>query len=98
MVRCYGAGTNASGQLGDGTNIQRNHATEMNIFGKTPTSPKAKSIQGGGETTVIFTTNNKVWTVGANNFGQLGTGDTISRSTPVLGKFTNVPTRDYVTF
>lgn len=96
--KVYGAGTNASGQLGDGTNIQRNHATEMNIFGKTSTSPKAKSIQGGGETTVIFTTNNKVWTVGANNFGQLGTGDTISRSTPVLGKFTNVPTRDYVTF
>ena len=96
--KVYGAGTNASGQLGDGTGLQRNHATEMNIFGKTPTSPRARSIQGGGETTVIFTTNNKVWTVGANNFGQLGTGDTINHSNPVLGQFTNVPTRDYVTF
>jgi alpha-tubulin suppressor-like RCC1 family protein len=49
----------------------------------------AKRIQTGYGTTVIISTTGEVYTVGNNDFGQIGDGTTTARSTPVKAKYTN---------
>lgn len=96
--KVYGAGTNANGQLGTGDRVNRNTPTVMQLFGSGPTAPRAKHVESGGGTTVIFTTDNRVYTVGNNNKGQLGDGTTTDSVVPILGRYTNVPIQEHLVF
>lgn len=49
----------------------------------------ASQVQIGKATAVIFTTNGNVYTVGYNNYGQLGDGTTDNSSIPIRAKYVN---------
>lgn len=86
--KVYGAGSNSYGQLGDGTTIGRTTPVAMQIFDGVAVS--AKQVQSGFGTTIILTTNSKVYTVGNNSDGQLGDGTTTNSSVPKANRYTNV--------
>jgi len=71
-------GLNNVGQLGDGTNINRN--TPVNVCNITS---NATAIFSGGAHTLILMSNGTIKTFGFNNFGQLGDGTNTNRNTPV---------------
>jgi alpha-tubulin suppressor-like RCC1 family protein len=86
--KVYGAGSNGYGQLGDGTTIGRSTPATMQVLDGS--SVRAQQVQSGFGTTVILTTNGKVYTVGNNSNGQLGDGTTTNSSTPRANRYTNV--------
>lgn len=86
--RVYGAGSNTYGQLGNGaTAAAVKTPVVMNVIDGTSIS--ASTVQVGLGTTVIFTSNGSVYTVGNNSRGQLGDGTTTNRSTPIRAKYLN---------
>jgi len=81
-----GAGGNSYGQLGNGTTTSYEASPKkMNL----PVGVKAKSVQTGFGTTVILTEDGKIYTVGNNNYGQLGDGTTNNSSTPLARQYIN---------
>src|SRR3989440_7082905 len=70
-------GRNASGQLGDGTNLDRSAPAEV------PNVSNIVSVKAGGAHTLAFQQNGAVLAWGDNYDGQLGTGDNAASSTPV---------------
>lgn len=85
--RVYGAGSNVFGQLGDGTTTDRATPVAMQVIDGT--AVRAKQVQSGFGTTVIFTTDGKIFTVGNNANGQLGDGTTTNRSIPAASRYLN---------
>lgn len=83
----YGAGSNYYGQLGNGGTTSSLRFTKMNVFG--PNEP-ARTVRSGYGTTVIYTKSNRVYTVGNNQDGQLGNGNTTNQYIPAAYKYTNV--------
>ena len=74
-IRCWGV--NFSGQLGDGTNVNRNTPVEVSGL-----SGGAKEIAAGSEHTCALVAGGiKCW--GTNFSGQLGDGTSVNRNTPV---------------
>jgi len=72
----YGCGNNGSGQLGDGTTVNKSTLTPMtNNTGKTP-----KSISCGSGHTIVLMTDGSVYGCGNNSNGQLGDGTTTRRN------------------
>ena len=71
-------GNNGSGELGDNTTTSRFTPVTTSAGGTT-----WKQISTGGYATAAIKTDGTLWTWGANGQGQLGTNNTISRSTPV---------------
>ena len=89
--KVYGAGANGFGQLGNGTTAaQQKTPVQMSIIDGV--SIAAKQVQVGYGTTVIYTTDGRVFTVGNNNRGQLGDGTTNNRSVPYLSQYINSAT------
>lgn len=86
--KVYGAGSNSYGQLGDGTTTGRITPVAMQVFDGVATS--AKQVKSGFGTTIILTTNSKIYTVGNNSDGQLGDGTTTNSSVPKANRYTNV--------
>ncbi|MCY1042679.1 PKD domain-containing protein [Corallococcus sp. bb12-1] len=73
----WGWGYNRSGQLGDGTNLDR--LTPVQIQGLT----NVAAIATGGSHALALKQDGTVWAWGSNNSGQLGDGTTTNRLTPV---------------
>ena len=74
--KVFSWGRNASGQLGDGTLIQRLTPVQTNFAG-------ARAVSAGHASTLFLRVDGTVWAVGDNAFGQLGDGTTTNRSVPV---------------
>ncbi len=74
-VWCWGA--NDTGQLGDGTTIDRN--VPVQVSGLTTVS----RISAGSGFACAIRQDRSVWCWGANAAGQLGDGTTVDRTTPV---------------
>jgi hypothetical protein len=70
-------GSNSTGQLGDGTTINRD--TPIQVLNLANVS----SIAAGDNHTVALRDDGTVWAWGFNGNGQLGNGTTINRNTPV---------------
>jgi alpha-tubulin suppressor-like RCC1 family protein len=76
-VSCWGY--NSRGQLGDGTNTQRNTPTQTSSLG---TDRTAVAITGGDYHTCAILDDGSVSCWGNNSRGQLGDGTTTDRNTP----------------
>ncbi len=85
-------GENSSGQLGDGSTSKRSFPNRVKINSTTNiTSVKqitASSAALSDDVLAMLKSDGRIWNVGANNRGQLGTGNTTSQSYAVL----NTPT------
>lgn len=81
----WGWGHNNYGQLGDGTNTDKNTPTQIG------TSGNWKTVAAGANHTVAVKTDGTLWAWGYNNYGQLGDGTTVAyRNAPVrIGTATN---------
>jgi alpha-tubulin suppressor-like RCC1 family protein len=69
-------GSNSSGQLGDGTQLNKNIPTQI------ATSVNWKAVSSNSSTTAAIKTDGSLWTWGNNVLGQLGDGTTILKSVP----------------
>jgi alpha-tubulin suppressor-like RCC1 family protein len=75
----YGWGANGTGQLGDGTTAQT-RLTPVSVAG----GLVFRAIAGGYQHSLGLTTDGAVYAWGANQYGQLGDGSSVTfRSTPV---------------
>ena len=86
--KVYGAGSNYFGQLGNGNTTDQATPVAMQVIDGV--TNKAAQVLSGYGTTVVLTTNHKVFTVGNNSNGQLGDGTTTNSSIPAANKYTNV--------
>lgn len=86
--KVYGAGSNYFGQLGIGNTTDQATPVAMQVIDGV--TNRASQVMSGYGTTVILTTNHKVFTVGNNANGQLGDGTTVNKSVPEAAKYTNV--------
>jgi alpha-tubulin suppressor-like RCC1 family protein len=78
-------GNNQYGQLGSGTVISRSSPVQIGAL----TNWK-KSAAGGLNHTAAIKTDGTLWSWGNNQYGQLGSGTVVSRSSPVqIGALTN---------
>ena len=77
----YCSGDNSSGQLGDGTNINRNQAVPVSDNGAFTNRDVVRVIAGGNSTCAIKNAG-QLFCWGANNHGQLGDGTTQDRNVP----------------
>lgn len=100
----YGSGSNYYGQLGTKDSSARAkiknrrnfavrvpvkmHLYHKDVFGNQK-SVVAKYVRAGMGTAIVISNKNKVYTVGHNNNGQLGSGDRIDRSIPEAHRLTN---------
>jgi hypothetical protein len=70
-------GSNANGQLGDGTKAQRTVPVKVRGLGR------VIAIAAGGEHSVAVQPDGTVWAWGGNAFGELGNGSTKDSKVPV---------------
>ena len=71
-------GRNDYGQVGDGTNTNKNVPTQIG------TDTDWKFIAAGDNHTMAIKNNGTLWAWGRNNYGQLGDGTTINKNIPLL--------------
>ncbi|NDD53597.1 RCC1 repeat-containing protein [bacterium] len=69
-------GLNANGQLGDGTNVDKNAPIQV------PGLTNVKSVACGTQFSLALKNDGTVWAWGANSSGQLGDGTTVAKSSP----------------
>jgi alpha-tubulin suppressor-like RCC1 family protein len=71
-------GRNNFGQLGDDTTINKSSPVQIGSL-----TNWASGIGGVGNTTLALKTDGTLWNFGRSNYGQLGDGTTIDKSSPV---------------
>jgi uncharacterized repeat protein (TIGR02543 family) len=73
----WATGNNQYGQLGDGTNVDKNTPVQLSgLNGIT-------AMAGGALHSLFLQNDGTVWATGNNNYGQLGDGTYVSKNTPV---------------
>lgn len=75
----YAWGINTFGQLGDGSTTERDWATLVKDASGNPFTGVARAL-AGEQFTVFLKTDGTVWTVGRNQYGQLGSGGSNAQS------------------
>ncbi|MCI5146081.1 MAG: hypothetical protein D3923_11265 [Candidatus Electrothrix sp. AR3] len=70
-------GDNDSGQLGDGTNVDKTHPVQIG------TDTDWKYVDAGGAHSLAIKTDGSLWAWGKNDFGQLGDGANVDQNRPV---------------
>ena len=84
--KVYGAGDNYYGQLGTGTAGSAQSSPQLMTL---PSGIEARSVRAGAGTAVVLGSDNRVYAVGNNNYGQLGTGNTTNLATPTATNYLN---------
>ncbi len=86
--KVYGSGNNGYGQLGNNATAgtQLTPVAMQVIDG---TAVVARQVQSGYGTTVVYTADGSVYTVGNNSNGQLGDGTQTNSKVPIRAKYVN---------
>ena len=79
-------GYNTSGQLGDGTNTNKNMPVQVKGTGSEEHLTDVKEIAAGRDFSLVLKNGGTVWTWGKNNYGQLGDGTNADKNIPVQVK------------
>ena len=79
-------GNNTTGQLGDGTNDNKNTPVQVKGAGGSGWLTDVTAIGAGWHHTMALKTDGSVWAWGDNTTGQLGDGTTDNKNTPVQVK------------
>jgi uncharacterized repeat protein (TIGR02543 family) len=87
--RVYAWGRNVNGELGDGSTTIRFSPTLINFSGLL-SGETIQTVIAGSYHSLALTTNNRIYTWGANGYGQLGSGTFSPRSTPTVIAFTGL--------
>jgi alpha-tubulin suppressor-like RCC1 family protein len=86
--RVWAWGSNDSGQLGDGTQTQRNSPVQLLAFSVNP----VVAVSAGQSHSLALTADGRVWGWGSNYYGQVGDGTQNIRTSPVqLAPFPTAP-------
>jgi hypothetical protein len=83
----YGCGNNNSGQLGDGTTVNKKTLTDMNLSNLSGKTPVAISC-GCSLHTIVLMNDGTVYSCGYNGDGQLGYGTSDFDAHPLLSSMT----------
>ena len=78
----WATGYNESGQLGDGSTLDKSSAVQVDDSNGDPLAGVV-AISAANRHTVYLKSDGTVWSVGKNNYGQLGDGTTTNSSVPV---------------
>ncbi|MDY0140107.1 MAG: hypothetical protein RBR50_10435, partial [Candidatus Izemoplasmatales bacterium] len=81
--RLFTWGNNAYGQLGDGTNNLRVKPYDITENLNLNLDEEILGLDLGKNNNILFTSENRVFVWGLNNYGQLGNGTVTNKSTPV---------------
>jgi len=87
--RLFTWGWNSSGQLGDGTTTNRNEPVVVTDEFNLNDDETISDLAFGDRHTLLLTSENRLFTWGWNNYGQLGDGTTHDRVTPKPITFKN---------
>jgi uncharacterized repeat protein (TIGR02543 family) len=88
--RVFAWGFNGSGQLGDGTEIDKNIPIQISFNGL-HNEENIKSIKSNmNNATIAITSNGRIYSWGFNGNGQLGHGNTTTQFTPTIISFPNL--------
>ena len=79
----WAVGSNTSGQLGDGTTTTRSYPVAVKSANGTNFN-SVKEISSFLSHATFLQEDNSLWTVGSNQWGQLGDGTFINRNNPVF--------------
>jgi alpha-tubulin suppressor-like RCC1 family protein len=82
-------GDNFFGQLGDGTTTQRNAPVRVAGAGGVGSLAGVRGVSGGLFHTIALMSDGSVWCWGNNDWGQLGMGDNVSRTSPAETLFSS---------
>jgi alpha-tubulin suppressor-like RCC1 family protein len=88
--KVYATGDNYYGQLGIGSSGSPQSTPQLMIL---PSGIQARSTRAGAGTAVVLGSDGRVYGVGNNNYGQLGTGNTTNLSTPTATNYLNLRPR-----
>ena len=83
LGRMFIWGHNGSGQLGDGTLIQKSYPIDITSQFGLAFNEKIVSLSLGATHSSAVSSGSKLWTWGDNGSGRLGDGTTINKTTPV---------------
>ncbi|MFM8419170.1 MAG: RCC1-like domain-containing protein, partial [Verrucomicrobiota bacterium] len=92
----YAWGSNAAGQLGDGTADNRTRPVAV-APGAVPAGVTFTRVSAGGQHSLALGTDGNVYAWGANPAGQLGDGTTLDRAVPVAVALGGIPSGVTVT-
>lgn len=93
--RVYGAGSNSYGQIGNGaTSLRVTTPTAMQVFDGV--NVKATDILTGYGTTIISSESGKIYSVGHNDYGQLGNGTTDDSTVPSEPQYLQARAPNYI--